>query len=72
MCQYNKTPDCPREQSYPQSSFDDGRDDLISTPPWSSDAERNQQLTDIIDAGDDDNAACAAADLFQESPNQEP
>jgi hypothetical protein len=31
---------------------------------------RIQQLSDIMLAGDEDNAACAAADLFRESPDQ--
>lgn len=29
--------------------------------------ERARQLADIADTGDDDNASCAAADLFRES-----
>lgn len=60
-----------------ESRSDDTQQNARPTFPgprstWSSDAERTQQLTDIIDAGDDDNAECAAADLFQEFPNQEP
>ena len=36
----------------------------IPTP----DADRARQLADITASGDDDNAECAAADLFREYP----
>jgi hypothetical protein len=35
----------------------------------SDDEERSRQLADIETSGDDDNAECAAADLFRECPS---
>ena len=48
---------------------------IMKTTPASkisSDDERARQLADIAASGDDDNAACAAADLAREFPSAAP